>query len=159
MDELSVATVLRKTQAGVMALKERSTALTHKSRMTLIMVDGLKSVYELTRFSPDPPHAVQTLQDLLAAGFVEAAIAARSAQVSAQSVAQGGQSDITASIRRTVKLLEGLLGPSAEPLSMQVEKCRTQEELVLKVQSLRRVVAGMHSEKKADEFVAAALGG
>jgi hypothetical protein len=66
--------------------------------------------------------------------------------------------DILPNIRRATRALENLLGPGCEPLALQLEKCKTQEELVAKVQDLRRIVASMRSEKKAEEFVAAALG-
>ncbi len=66
--------------------------------------------------------------------------------------------DIRPDIRRATRVLEDLLGPACEPLALQLEKCKTKEELIAKIQTFRQVVAGMRSENKADEFVATAIG-
>lgn len=155
MAESLQSTLLRKTATGVAALRDRAPSLTQRSRMALIMVDGVKSVAELTRYSPDPVRAIQTLSELLAAEFVEISTPTDKIQANAN---QPVSTDVAVAIRRTVKLLENLLGPSSEPLCIQLEKCRTQSEFESKVADMRRVIAGMHNDKKADEFLAAALG-
>ncbi|MNV90296.1 hypothetical protein D3C71_1846700 [compost metagenome] len=66
--------------------------------------------------------------------------------------------DLRSSTRRATRALEDLLGPACEPLALQLEKCKSPAELEAKVLELRAIVASMRSEKKADEFVAAALG-
>ena len=66
--------------------------------------------------------------------------------------------DLRSSTRRATKALEDLLGPACEPLALQLEKCKSMAELQAKILELRTVVASMRSEKKAEEFVAAALG-
>jgi len=48
--------------------------------------------------------------------------------------------------------------PHASPWPCQLEKCKSMAELQTKILELRTVVASMRSEKKAEEFVAAALG-
>ena len=54
MTDLDTHSVLRKTEAGVNAIKLRDRSLTPKSRMLLIVVDGHKSVGELTKARPGP---------------------------------------------------------------------------------------------------------
>jgi hypothetical protein len=61
-------------------------------------------------------------------------------------------------VRKASRALENLLGPSSDVLCLQIEKCKSMAELVAKVQDLRAVVATLRSPKKADEFIAAALG-
>ena len=104
----------------------------------LALVDlGLASVVSGAVAPPSPTHATTGNTPATAAAPVQ---------------------DLRTSARRATKVLEDLLGPACEPLALQLEKCKSVAELEAKIQELRPVVASMRSEKKAEEFVAAALG-
>ncbi len=175
MTELLQSTLLRKTQLGLTSLKERDRALDQKSRTLLILIDGNKTVAELSKFSADPTQIPKILQTLLEAGLVssgETGLEAKSsaeATLVAKAIPPPTQQanlvnvieepiDFKASVRKASRALENLLGPSSDVLCLQIEKCKTMAELVAKVQDLRAVVATLRSPKKADEFIAAALG-
>lgn len=150
-------TVLKKTDQGIEAIKHRDRALAPRERTTLILVDGSKRLQDLAQACGSLDEALrigQTLVDLGLASVVSggAAEAAPSPTAAAQS------QDLRSSTRRATKALEDLLGPACEPLALQLEKCKSMAELQAKILELRAVVASMRSEKKAEEFAAAALG-
>lgn len=155
--------VAKKTEAGAKAIQTRDKTLSPRQRTLLIMVDGVKPVQALSQVCASLQEAMDMLEALQAAGLIEWA----SPPVLAAVVRPSGlpakptpttAADIRPDIRRATRALEDLLGPACEPLALQLEKCKTMEELIAKIQDFRQVVAGMRSEKKAAEFVATALG-
>lgn len=158
MTDLDLTAVLRKTESGIDAIKLRDRALTPKQRMLLIMVDGTKTVADLVKPMTSPEEGLQLLGELLTSGHVckpeVPKVLAKPAPVLAR---VSSQALLSAAIQRTTRLLENLLGPTCEPLCLQLEKCKNMDEFAAKVQDLRRIVAAMRSEKKADEFLSAAL--
>lgn len=167
MADLVLTNVLRKTEAGINAIKVRDRAMAQKHRTLLILVDGTKPVATLIKSLNDPEEARQALGELLDSGYVEIANAPAPALVSTQRPAIApasapaagalSEKDLPDSIRRATRLLENLLGPGSEPFCLQLEKCKSIDQFTARVLDFRRVVAGMRSETKADEFVAAAL--
>jgi hypothetical protein len=174
--ELLPTTVLRKTPLGISMLKVHDRSLDQKSRTLLILMNGVKTVQELSSFSPDPTQIPILLQLLLDAGLVSVGVEAAAPTAGAtphanlpnsqppsaatQSAAPTIQQpvDLKTAIRKATRALENLLGPSSEVLCLQIEKCKSMPELIAKVQDLRSVVARLQSAKKADDFVQAALG-
>ena len=169
MADLVLTHVLRKTESGTNAIKIRDRALAPKSRMLLILVDGTKTVATLIKSLTDPDEARQVLGELLDAGYVEVMQAPQAAaapapaptpDATAASVMEPGplsEKDLPDAIRRATRLLENLLGPGSEPFCLQLEKCKSIDQFTARVLDIRRVVAGMRSQARADEFVAAAL--
>jgi hypothetical protein len=150
--------IAKKTEAGAKAIQTRDKALSARQRTLLITVDGVKPLQTLSQVCTNLQETMDLLDALHALGFVEFITpqlptpAVRAAAVPIKPV------DIRPDIRRATRALEDLLGPACEPLALQLEKCKTKEELIAKIQTIRQVVAGMRSEKKADEFVATAIG-
>lgn len=75
----------------------------------------------------------------------------------AQVTSDASVASLKVATQRATRLLENLLGPTCEPLCLQLEKCKSLDQFTAKVQDFRRVVASIRSEQKADEFVTAAL--
>ena len=65
MNDLDLASVLRKTMAGTEAIKVRDRALTPKMRMLLIMLDGAKTGAELLKLVPNADETRQLLAELV----------------------------------------------------------------------------------------------
>lgn len=159
-------TVLKKTDQGIEAIKHRDRALAPRERTTLILVDGSKRLQDLAQACGSLDEALrigQALVDLGLASVVSGGAAAPSPTAAAgdapaAATAAAPPQDLRSSTRRATKALEDLLGPACEPLALQLEKCKSMAELQAKILELRAVVASMRSEKKAEEFVAAALG-
>lgn len=179
MSELTLASVLRKTEAGIVAFKSHDRNLTLQTRSLLIMVDGTKSLQDLARFSPSPDAVLVAATYLLdnqlvtisalavqavskpavpgnALSSAAAPTPAPAASLSPKPAEPAG--DLKTSIRKASRALEDLLGPSSEPLCLKIEKCKSMDEFATVVQSIRPVVASMRSESKAVEFVNRALG-
>jgi hypothetical protein len=165
MTDLALTYLLRKTESGVNPIKVRDRAMGQKHRMLLILVDGAKPVGALVKSLSNPDEARQVLGELLDSGYVEIVNAPppQSPQASAPAApavqVSGALSEaaLPDAIRRATRLLENLLGPGSEPLCLQLEKCKSIDQFTARVLEIRRVVAGMRSEAKAAEFVAAAL--
>jgi len=158
-------TVLKKTDQGIEAIKHRDRALPPRERTTLILVDGSKRLQDLAQACGSLDEALrigQALVDLGLASVVSGAVAPPSpthaTTGNTPATAAAPVQDLRTSARRATKVLEDLLGPACEPLALQLEKCKSVAELEAKILELRPVVASMRSEKKAEEFVAAALG-
>jgi hypothetical protein len=135
--------------------------------MLLILVDGAKPVGALVKSLPNPDEARQVLGELLDSGYVEIvnapppppAQAPAPVPVAPAEKVSGALTEaaLPDAIRRATRLLENLLGPGSEPLCLQLEKCKSIDQFTARILEIRRVVAGMRSETKAAEFVAAAL--
>lgn len=161
MADLDLTSVLRKTESGVNAIKLRDRALTPKHRMMLIVVDGMKTVGELMKPMSNPEETRQVLGELLSSGFVcEVDLPKPNLPTQAMAAMANSKTSealLKAAIGRATHKLEELLGPTSEALCLQLEKCASYERFIDKVNDLHGIVTTMHSAKKADEFVAAAL--
>jgi hypothetical protein len=167
MTDLALTYLLRKTESGANAIKVRDRAMGHKHRMLLILVDGAKPVGALVKSLTNPDEARQVLGELLDSGYVEIvnapppppAQAPAPVPVAPAEKVSGALTEaaLPDAIRRATRLLENLLGPGSEPLCLQLEKCKSIDQFTARILEIRRVVAGMRSETKAAEFVAAAL--
>jgi hypothetical protein len=127
------------------------------------MVDGVKPLQALSQVCTSLQEAMDMMDALHSAGLIEVVsppvlTAVVRPPAMASRPAPPPTTDIRTDIRRATRALEDLLGPACEPLALQLEKCKTMEELIAKIQEIRPVVASMRSEKKAAEFVATALG-
>jgi hypothetical protein len=166
--ELNITDVLRKTDAGLAAIKLSDRSLPQSARTLLIMSDGTKSLQDLSRFTPNPSQVIESAQILLDHGLVVVAATAAVkppvtiapakvqpviAPTAPSPLVNSGAVDLKTTIRRATRALQDLLGPSADPLCMSIEKCKTVEELTTKVLALEPVVASMRSPQKAKEFI------
>ena len=160
MTDLDPTAVLRKTESGANAIKQRDRALTPRLRMLLIVVNGSKTVAELLKGMPNPDETRQMLGELLSAGFVELLDLPRPAQAAAPSPSKAApgvrDDDLKAIARRATRLLDDLLGPDSESLCLQIERCTSAAQLNAKLIEISRIVAAMRSEKKGAEFLLAA---
>lgn len=158
MADLELISIFRKTEVGVDAIKLRDRTLTPKQRMLLILVDGSKTIGDLIRPMPNPDESLQLLSELLSSGYIcEANPSPSVVKPTPVAPRVSSQASLQAAIQRTTRLLDNLLGPDSEPLCLQLERCKTFDEFTTKVQEFRRIVTSMRSEKKAEEFVSAAL--
>jgi hypothetical protein len=168
--ELNITDVLRKTDAGLAAIKHIDRSLPQSARTLLIMSDGTKSLQDLSRFTPNPSQVIESAQILLDHGLVVVAAATAAAVKPPVTIApakvqpviaptapsplvNSGAIDLKTTIRKATRALQDMLGPSADPLCISIEKCKTVAELTTKVLALESVVASMRSPQKAKEFI------
>jgi len=168
MTQSSLQTIFKKTEKGMQALKVRDHALSFKLRNLLIMVDGNKSVEQLSRVTTSGADALEHMNLLLEQELVQIVstpvnlVASNSAQTAPASAAEPTAEAATAptlqsAIKRATKALIDVLGPHAENLCVQIEKCKSIDEYNEKILALRKVVAGMRNETIANDFVKNAI--
>ena len=184
---LNPASVLKKTEAGLVAIKERDRTLVPRARTLLIMMDGSKTAAQLAAMNTDAAQGMELLDQLIQSGFaasVDGANAQRGAPMVAPAAAPAAPSktiapvaaavppsspvaappvsqpprDLKTSIRIAARFLEGWLGPVSESFCLQLERCKTSAEFEAKVLEIKLLLASARSVKKAEEFSAAALG-
>ena len=168
--------VYSKTETGLEAIKNRTSALTPRQRSVLIMCDGKRDSEEILKntaglgVTPNDLDALVSLHMLIgtkpaATTAVAPALdnvgARPAASVALDTAPSGGRvvspEELKILIRRATKQLESLLGPSCEPLSLKLEKSKTYDEFAIKIYDIRRILVATRSEKIADEFIASAL--
>jgi hypothetical protein len=176
MSPLNPTIRLRKTDAGLVAIKERDRSVAPRARTLLIMVDGVKTVAQLVSLYANPSEGMDLLSQLVQSGLltevrdaaspapaVAAAVppapvvTSANASVPVKNAGAVPTRDLKASIRAATRFLEGWIGPASEPLCLQLERCKTFAEFETKVQDIKVALAS-RSASKAEEFAAKALG-
>lgn len=141
---LDESLVFHKTQAGASEIAAPVHALPPKLRRALIMVDGAKSVAELSA-AFRPGEAAAILLELQAKGLVslsggEAAKPAASA--AAPEPAAGLPRERFEEIRReAMREISHRLGPNGDALALKVERCATPQELRVALREAEKILA------------------
>jgi hypothetical protein len=146
-------TVFQKTPAG----QEEVAARTHKElvrfRTVLILIDGKASVEQLTTMAGKLCNVPEALEQLRAAGLIEAIKTAAAPQATASAAAAAPDKETLQKINRA---LYDAIGPAADDLCLQVEKCRSYPELKQIAEKCSDLVKNVAGKRKADEFIAMA---
>ena len=167
--------IYSKTEAGLNAIKNRTSELSPRQRSVLIMCDGKRNSVEILKNTAGlgvTGNDLEVLVTLQMIASVSPAIAqpATAAVSSSASLAASPSPDSAPAARRVVspeelkilvrratKQLENLLGPSCEPLSLKLEKSKTYTEFAIQIDEMRRILISIRSEKIANEFVESSL--
>lgn len=156
--------VYAKTPKGVAEVAARSGGLSLAARRVLIMVDGKRTVAELTPLAR-PGEIEAILETLVAQGYVQPVNSAAE-RTSAAAEPGGTESGdelaeerpvatLEAVKRRAVRELSDRLGPDAEVMALRIEQCRTVDELRQRLHEAERLVAGILGEAHGQEFLRA----
>jgi hypothetical protein len=167
MDFENLNAILKKTEKGVEALKVRDASLPQKSRVLLILIDGKKTLADLTPLLTVGSDSHERIKGLFDAGFIEEAMQ-HQAQIAQNQPNQNAATELNnksansdknlqTAVRLATKLLSDMLGPNADVLCMQLEKCKTKDEYNAKILEFRKIVGTMRTEKQGDEFVKSAI--
>jgi hypothetical protein len=170
MSEILPSSLIRKTDKGLAAIKDRDRSLQPRARTLLILVDGSKSVEQLAALNQDVQQGLDLIKSLLADGFAEVvALSVRSSEaavpvnngiVAADAndppIVAKPAKDLKLVIRASIKYLEGFMGPGAEAMALQLERCKTVDEFDQKAANVQRALASGFSERRASEFAAVA---
>lgn len=148
-----MATIYRKTAQGVDEVRNRSNRLTPRERSALILVDGQRSDTDLAKLILAQP--AETLASLLAGGYIEALMHTAAPAVAPAVPAPRPVGDFNKLRLEAVRRLIDLVGPSADPLAMRIEKAQDVEALRPLVQLARGMIANARGEQAAAAYVAA----
>ena len=146
--------IFGKTDAGVEILKTRSTILSQKHRRCLILMDGQRSAFELSGYFR-PGEFIPILTDLIAGGYVVAPPGweAEAASGPISDFPRIEQATFTDILRRAVREVSDRLGPSGDPLAMDLSRCETAEQLRAALRGAERVLESHLGAEGAKEFV------
>lgn len=165
------ALIYAKTPKGVEEVAARSAQLSMISRRVLIMMDGRRTVEELSLYVR-PGEIDGIITQLESAGLAERAgsSAPATATLAPRTVAPDAapattspppeQREIAAitleeAKRRAVRELNDRLGPTAEVIAMRIEGCRTIDEFRERVREAERSVAAALGPAAAQEYLSA----
>jgi len=161
--------IYRKTEKGRAEIATRANRLGLRERTMLIMVDDKTTRRELLAKNAHPT-SEGILNSLLADGYIEIVGAGQPAPVEPAGAAAAASAAVPAAVpaaapaaapvevsmvsasRFACRALVTILGPGADDLTALIEKCKTPEELRVRLEKCRDVVQGMGGRKKADEF-------
>ena len=168
--------IYSKTEAGLNAIKDRTSGLAPRQRSVLIMCDGKRDSVEILKNTAGLGVTANDLEVLVSLKMV-IGISPAVVQSAPPTVSSIGLSatpnmkpatapsasrvvspeELKILVRRATKQLEALLGPSCEPLSLKLEKSKTYDEFVIKIYDIRGILVSTRSEKIAAEFMESLL--
>lgn len=145
-------TVLRKTAKGLEEMSNRTYRLPQRSRSVLIVVDGRLTRAAVLQRTVDPLESGRVLDDLLAQGFIE--VSHTSPDAAARPAPGDGAHaiDLAATRRAAASAVLEALGPDGEMLAMQIEKCRTVDDLLELIDRSHDIVRNVRGTKAAESF-------
>jgi len=141
---LDESLVFHKTQAGANEIATPVHALPPKLRRALIMVDGAKSVAELSAMFR-PGEAAAILLELQAKGLVSLSggeVAKVAEAAAAPDPAAGLPRERFEEIRReAMREISHRLGPNGDALALKIERCATPQELRVALREAEKILA------------------
>jgi hypothetical protein len=153
--------VYAKTAKGVAEVNARSGTLSLTVRRVLIMVDGKRTVGDLTPYAK-PGEVGSVIEQLEAQGLVYPAHAGAptappppQAEIAADEGEERPAITLDTLKRRAVRELSDRLGPDAEVIGIRIEHAKTTDELRQRLQEAERLVAGLLGEAQAQDFLRA----
>jgi len=157
--------VYTKTAKGAAEISSRSGAVSLAARRVLIMIDGKRTIADLSPLARTGEISI-IIEQLEAQGLVQPAHGAPPASAPpaagpapAEASDDASEDRLVASFesikRRAVRELSDRLGPDAEVMAVRIEHCRNTEELRQRLHEAERLVAGMLGDAQAQEFMRA----
>jgi hypothetical protein len=163
--DLAMTTIYRKTAKGQAEIETRAHRLPPRLRGALIMVDGQRSIEDLTKLIPGDP--ASALQQLLADGFIDvfAVLADRTEAPPPAAVptppsrkAAPPTSGVDSLKRDAVRYLNDRLGPAAEGIAIKIERASSMAELQPLLAQAAQLLRNFGGSAAADPFIARFIG-
>lgn len=161
--------VFAKTPKGIVEVSQRSAQLAMTVRRVLIMIDGKRTVEELSVLLR-PGEVEVVIGQLEAAGLIQRAT--QNNPIDVPTISGGRDETMPVSSvgtnvddpnpmtleeakRRAVRELNDRLGPDAESLAIRLERCRTIEDFRACVREAERFVTGMLGPAAGQDYLRA----
>lgn len=142
--------IYKKSDKGAEAIAARAPGVAGKLRTLLILVDGKKTVEELTRLAEGLGESAQLLGQLDAEGLIEM-VSAGTPAPAAVGAAVGGENLAKLKTLASRQLVE-LLGPMSDELCMKIEGVRDLPQFVDIIKRAYGVVREVRGGAAADKF-------
>ena len=151
---MDLQAVLQKTDKGVEEIATRKHKLEQKLRTVLIVVNGKATGAELVKKFAQIGDVAPLLEQLLAGGFVQEAAGAPPA--AAPRAAPPAPDAAFKEMRVELShLLTDAMGPAGDAITLQLEECRTADELRAFVEGRRAMLEGALGPRIARFFARA----
>lgn len=138
---MNLQSVLKKTAKGIEEIETRQHKLEQKLRTLLIVVNGKVTGAELAKQFEQIGDVRPGLEQLLAGGFIEAA---------AQDAGNFKEARVALS-----QAITDALGPGGDAITLQLEACKTFDELRAFVEARRAMLEGALGARGASFFAKA----
>lgn len=164
--------IYRKTAKGIEEIQTRQWRLAPRARSALIMVDGQRQDEDLAKMLPG--QALDTLQELLAGGFIEVAMRTAAPAAPAAPAVTAAPRAASAPVApapppapaaggatfeqiraEAVKRLLATVGPVAEDLAIRMERAKDFEALKPMVLQARDTIASIRGQQAANDYITA----
>jgi len=153
---MDARTIFVKTAQGQEEIASRTRQLSPRVRAVLIMVDGRRTVAELTALTPSPSDGEAHLATLLEGGFIavvpQEAAPEPTPVLAAQAPAPLLSADLSALKHFICATLHDAIGPDADHFAVKVEATSDLNDLLKQAEKIRDVIASVGSRKKADQY-------
>lgn len=163
MDISNLNVILKKTEKGLSALKVRDPLLSQKARILLILIDGKKTLGELAPLVTIGSDTHEKFKELLQADFVAEVSnqepvqpqldASNTASAIIKLETANSAQNLQGFIRSSCRMLTDMLGPNADVLCIQLEKCKSKDEYNAKILEFKKIIGAMRSVSIANDFV------
>jgi hypothetical protein len=163
-NQLSVTSVLQKSELGRLEAQSRQLALPQRERALLIMIDGKRTVGQIFELLPDFVSTTQMLQSLLEKQLIEALTSASAiSPTQAPDTKIQTNAPMTAENFNRLKLhasrsLEKILGPQGDRLCLLLEACKTKGEFDERLEKTIVMVAQIKTPSVAAGYKELVLG-
>jgi hypothetical protein len=152
--------IFAKTDAGRLALKERSDSMPRKYHFPFLACDGVRDAAEILRASAAQGVTEADLLHLVSLGFL--APIAKAASTSAATATNAVSSTNSKQNFQQIKInasnwLEDLLGFDAQALCIQIEQCKTRDEFDARLERVVSIIAKVAGADKAATYRARVL--
>ena len=148
-------TVYRKTDKGAAEIEKRVHGLAMKLRRALILVDGNKSIAEMSVLMR-PGEAEETCEQLAARGFIEVVPAYELDPARIAYVPAANDPQVLAVVKqRAINEINHRIGPVANLLVNEIDSCSSAPELRLKLRNIENVLINFLGQESGEELARA----
>lgn len=144
--------IYKKSDKGAEAIAARAPGVAGKLRTLLILVDGKKTVEELTRLAEGLGESAQLLGQLDAEGLIELVSAGTPAPGATPAGASGSGENLVKLKSLASRQLIELLGPMSDELCMKIEDARDLPQFIDIIKRAYGVVRQVRGGAAAEKF-------
>ena len=149
--------VFEKTERGQREIAQPGGELQPRLRRILIMIDGLKPIGDLAPLTR-PGEIEVIVEALLRGGYI---IASGGEPAANQAQPVGNAPETTPAIgptnfedirQRATRAVQDMLGPTGDPLAIEIERCKAPEQLRALLAKAQKIVGQFLGPARAEEF-------
>ena len=149
--------VFEKTERGQREIAQPGGELQPRLRRILIMIDGQKPIGDLAPLTR--PGEIEVIVEALLRGGYIVASGGEPAETQAQLVGNAaeaapaiGATNFEDVRQRAMRAVQDMLGPPGDPLAIEIERCKTPEQMRALLAKAQKIVGQFLGPARAEEF-------